>query len=215
MIAAMKALQTCLRLSLYLPLFCLFTSGANAKVKVVEGSFESTPHQLVQEVTTQILAALETGLDPVNQPKEFVSELSVVLDPVIAFDYIAKGVMGVYAKYADSRQIQQFSTTFKLALVNTYGKGMSSFEDMSITILPPSEPVNEKRRVTVVQEIRNSSSVSRINYSMAKNHSGEWKMINIVLNGINLGETFRGQFAAAMKKNDGDLQKTIKEWYEI
>ena len=40
-------------------------------------------------------------------------------------------------------------------------------------------------------------------------------MINVVLNGINLGQTFRGQFAAAVEKNNGDLAKTINEWSTI
>jgi phospholipid transport system substrate-binding protein len=37
-------------------------------------------------------------------------------------------------------------------------------------------------------------------------------MINVILNGINLGQTFRGQFDAEVKRNKGDVIKTINEW---
>jgi phospholipid transport system substrate-binding protein len=48
---------------------------------------------------------------------------------------------------------------------------------------------------------------------MGKNREGEWKLINVVLNGINLGKTFRSQFMQAMKKQ-GDLNQVIAEWAE-
>ena len=38
------------------------------------------------------------------------------------------------------------------------------------------------------------------------------KLVNVVLNGINLGITFRTQFYQAMKKSDGDLDLVIAEW---
>ncbi len=173
---------------------------------------ESDPHQLVEATTNNVLELLKTGIDPVKAPDEFVAKLSEVLDPVVAFDYIAKGVMGVHAETATPEQLKQFSQAFKKGLVNTYGKGIGGFQDLTITVLPPSKPVGDSRRTTVIQEIGASSGVTKVAYSMAKNRQGQWKMINLVLNGINFGQTFRGQFAAAVEKNGGDLDKTILEW---
>ena len=49
--------------------------------------------------------------------------------------------------------------------------------------------------------------------TMAKNrNTGEWKLINVVLNGINLGKTFRSQFAQAYKQYGGNLDKVIDHW---
>ena len=47
---------------------------------------------------------------------------------------------------------------------------------------------------------------------MAQNNSGEWKLINVVLNGINLGKSFRDQFAQAMRQNDSNIDKVIATW---
>lgn len=189
----------------------ILTINANAGVKVVKQDFSSEPHAIIQETTIKVLAALENGPNPEKEPEKFVAELSVILDPVVAFNYIAKGVMGNYAKQVSKQQVEQFSQSFRLGLVNTYGKGMSGFGDYEVAIFPPEKPLGDQRRIAVVQEIR-GESVNQVSYSMAKNKQGQWKMINVVLNGVNLGQTFRGQFAAAVEKNNGDVNKTINEW---
>lgn len=172
----------------------------------------SEPHALVRSTTDEVLVLLQKGIDPVKSPEEFVTQLSEILDPVVAFEYIAKGVMGVHAENASPEQIKQFAESFKRGLVNTYGKGISGFQGLDIQVLPPAKPLGDARRATVRQEISSASGVTKVSYSMAKNRQGQWKMINLVLNGINFGQTFRGQFAAAVEKNQGDLDKTIKQW---
>lgn len=189
-----------------------FSSIVAAKVNVIEPAFDSAPHKVIQDTTKRVLEAVTSGLDPVGEPALFVDELSKILDPVIAFDYIARGVMGHYAKQVTADQVSQFAKSFKLGLVNTYGNGMSSFSDLRIAVLPPKTPVGDERRAVVVQEISGGTSTNQVSYSMAKNNQGQWKMINVILNGINLGQTFRGQFDAEVKRNKGDVIKTINEW---
>lgn len=191
---------------------CFFTASTSAAVKVLDVSFDSEPHKVIQATTLKVLSAIDSGLDPIKEPEKFVEQLSSILDPVVAFDYIARGVMGNYSKQVTAEQVKQFSSAFKLGLVNTYGKGMSNFSDLEVAVLPPAQPIGEERKTTVVQEIRGASSTNQVSYTMAKNNKGEWKMINVVLNGINLGQTFRGQFAAEVEKNKGDVVKTINDW---
>ena len=201
-------------LPLVLLLSFLVSFMAQADVKVVDQTFDSAPHQIVQDTTVKVLAALDQGLDPVKAPQKFVEQLSIILDPVVNFPGIARGVMGKYAKQASPQQVSEFAAAFKLGLVNTYGKGMSNFGNLEVAVLPPKEALGDQQRVTVVQEIRGGSNTNQVTYTMAKDNQdqGQWKMINVVINGINLGLTFRGQFAAAVEKNGGDLAKTIREW---
>jgi phospholipid transport system substrate-binding protein len=186
--------------------------GLCACMASISAFAQDDPHQLVEETTAQVLALLKTGIDPVKEPDEFVLQLSAVLDPVIAFNYIAKGVLGVHAEKASLEQQKQFALSFKKGLVSTYGKGLSGFQDLEIRVLAPTKPVGDARRATVVQEVRTTSGVTKVSYSMAKNRQDEWKVINFVLNGINFGHSFRGQFAAAVEKNNGDIDRTISQW---
>ncbi|MFT5420824.1 MAG: phospholipid transport system substrate-binding protein [Candidatus Endobugula sp.] len=204
--------QGLMRVGEVLNLKWLSIVGLCACMASISAFAQDDPHRLVEETTTQVLALLKTGIDPIKEPDEFVLQLSAVLDPVMAFNYIAKGVLGVHAEKASPEQQKQFSLSFKKGLVSTYGKGLSGFQDVDISVLAPAKPVGEARRTTVVQEVRSASGVTKVSYSMAKNRQDQWKVINLVLNGINFGQTFRGQFAAAVEKNNGDLDKTIHQW---
>lgn len=192
----------------------MFISIASvAETTVVDNRFESKPHQIVQELTVKVIDVVESsGLDPAKDPEGFVEALSEVLDPVIAFEFIARQVMGNHAKSVAVEQVSQFSESFKLGLVNTYGKGVSGFDDLTITVLPPVADAAPSRRVSVVQELKALNGTNEVTYIMGQNKSKEWKVINIYLNGVNLGSTFRTQFAATVKKNNGDVDKTINEW---
>lgn len=190
-------------------LMAVASTWADAPANTVAAS---EPHRLIDETTVKVIAVLKSGVDPVNKPEEFIQKLSVVLDPVVAFDFIAKGVMGQYAKQVSPEQRKQFSKSFKQGLVSTYGRGVSSFNDVDIVVLPPTKPLGNQRSTTVVQEVRTSGGVNKVAYSMAKTRDNQWKMTNVVLNGINLGQTFRSQFAATVSKNNGDVAKTINEW---
>ena len=58
-----------------------------------------------------------------------------------------------------------------------------------------------QRRVTVKQEIRSSDNVYPLEYSLARKKSGEWMVVNVVINGINLGKTFRNQFVQSAQRS--------------
>jgi phospholipid transport system substrate-binding protein len=47
---------------------------------------------------------------------------------------------------------------------------------------------------------------------MRKNAAGEWKVSNVIIEGINLGQTYRSQFASAADQNRGDVDKVIAGW---
>jgi phospholipid transport system substrate-binding protein len=51
-------------------------------------------------------------------------------------------------------------------------------------------------------------------YSVMKMPAGDWRIRNVIVNGINLGLTYRNQFAAAVTSpaNRGDLDKVIAGW---
>lgn len=199
--------------ALLLSLFVLVSLPSLASTTVVDNRFESKPHQIVQDVTVKVISAVESGdLDPAKDPNAFVEKLSEILDPVVAFKYIARNVMGNHAKSVSADQVSQFSESFKLDLVNTYGKGVSGFDDLTITVLPPAPDAEPSKRVSVIQELKTPTGRNEVTYIMRENKKQEWKMTNIYLNGVNLGSTFRTQFAATVKKNKGDVAKTINEW---
>jgi phospholipid transport system substrate-binding protein len=172
------------------------------------------PHRVIQDITNRLLLIINDGkLNPATSSDEFYNSAVAILEPVVAFDYIAKGVMGDYADKATPEQLQRFTEAFKKGLVNTYSKGLTDFSDsVDITILQPEAETADQNKVSVIQKVINRGATTYISYTMAQGREKQWKIVNVVLNGVNLGKTFRGQFAQAVQKNQGNVIKVIDEW---
>ena len=56
-----------------------------------------------------------------------------------------------------------------------------------------------------------NGAVYPVSYTLVK-LNGEWKVRNVVINGINIGKLFRDQFADAMQRNGNNLDTTINNW---
>jgi len=197
-------------LKLLLWVSLLFTAGqALATAELAAHS----AHAIVQDVQDQLLTTIRDDANIVEADEEaYFSKVQVILAPVVDFSYIARGVMGGYAKQASSEQRERFSEVFKYGLVSTYAKGMASYADRQIAIVPPKTEIGGRKSISVAQEIRGPDGVNRVSYTMKLNREGDWKLVNVVLNGINLGITFRTQFYQAMKKSSGNMDLVIADW---
>lgn len=173
-----------------------------------------SPHKVVEKVTSDMMAVIKAGERALKEnPEKYFRDVRDTLEPVVSFDFIAKNVMS--AKYwgqASEKQREQFNEAFTMGMVETLGKGMANYSDLVIKTLPPESDTSSVKRVEVLQEVEAADGTSRISYTMAKNNEGQWKLINVVLNGVNLGKSYRDQFLQSMKQNENDIDKVIANW---
>jgi phospholipid transport system substrate-binding protein len=52
-------------------------------------------------------------------------------------------------------------------------------------------------------------------YQMGRNNRGEWKLRNVIIENVNLGEIYRNQFEAAAREHDGNLDTVIDTWTTV
>jgi phospholipid transport system substrate-binding protein len=174
---------------------------------------ELTPYQLVEQLTLQVLSVVRESKDSLgSDPESFYQSISDVLSPFVAFDYISDGVMGRYAKEATIDQRRRFSLSFKSDMMSTYAKGMVAFGDDKVEVIHPEQSITEQSRVSVKQKVYTEKGDHEVIYSMGKSkNTGKWLLLNVVIDGVNLGSTFRSQFSQAMQK-EGDLEAVIANW---
>ena len=175
--------------------------------------FSSEPHALIESMTDDLLAGMEqyrTIAD--DNPAPFFEYLEKRLNTVMDFSWIARNVMGNYRKTASTEQQSRFAGVFRRGLVETYGRGLLAYSDEKIIVLPPEADIAGKKRVTVTQEIHGADKIYPVAYTVGRNKKGQWKILNVVIGGVNLGKTFRNQFAQAAKKHSGDIDKVIENW---
>lgn len=194
-------------------LLCLLVLGQSAMVTAEEFP-EGSAHALVQEVTDDLIATIEAHRAGFEQdPHPFLTTVDDMMQDMVDFPWIVRNVMGPYHQQADEAQVERFAEVFRSSLIETYGHGLMNFSDEAIDVVPPrDDQAADVRRVSVTQRIRSGGNVYPIVYSMALNRDGEWKVLNVIINGINLGVTFRNQFQQAAQREQGDLDRVISGW---
>lgn len=173
---------------------------------------EQNPYKLIEGVSDQLLEVIRTsGKNLESNPQSYYAAVDRVLEPVVAFEFIARSVMGDYAKQATAVQRARFTQVFRRDLVGTLARGVASFGDLDVKVENPGG-LPKGKQVSVLQEVRSKDGLTRVSYSLARNRAGQWKLINVILNGVNLGKTFKAQFAQSMQVNGGDIDKVIASW---
>ena len=147
-----------------------------------------------------------------EDPEEFIKAISLSLQPLVDFKRISRNVMGKYYKDANKTQIEKFNKVFKSTLLNSYSKTLAEFKDERIIVSQETKKSSKGNREKVFLQIFTSTKVYPATYDMYLNDQGQWKLINIVINGVNLGLTFRNQFYSLMKSESNDIDLVIEKW---
>lgn len=185
------------------------------------------PRKVVVKTTERVMALIEEAREYIDEdPRRYYREVDRILDDVVDFDTFARGVMGRFAsrqrydalgsdeeRRAFREQVERFSGTFRSGLVETYARGLLAFNGQRIDVLPLRPGAAEQGTATVVQHIHGEADRPYVvQYTMRRDSSGQWKLRNVVIEGINIGATYRNQFASAVEQHRGDIDKVIDNW---
>ena len=176
-------------------------------------SEEVSAHEYAERTHSNIIEIIKTKNQLfLDNPDLFTKEISEAFGQIVDFKRISRNVMGKYAKDATPKQLEDFSEVFENSLLDTYSSTLVEFKDEKINVLPPTSPTNSKTKARVNIEIVTSSSTYPGRYSMYLDENNDWKIINIEINGMNLGKIFRNQFYSLMEKNKEDINLVIEKW---
>ncbi|GHD25833.1 MlaC/ttg2D family ABC transporter substrate-binding protein [Halioglobus pacificus] len=187
---------------------------------------EGSAHALVKAATDEVMAVVRDAEDYAEEdPERYYSEVMAVLDPVVDFRGFARGVMGPYATRDRYRsldeagreklrgQLDKFTEVMRDGLVRTYSKGLLAFGGSRIELTDEGDEAAGERRATVRQLIYSEQTEPYVVlYQMGKDRSGAWKLRNMIIESVNLGEVYRSQFEASARRLEGDLDAVIDSW---
>ena len=69
-----------------------------------------------------------------------------------------------------------------------------------------------KKTFEVSMNFYSDSSSFVTKFTVYKNNLGDYRIVNIIIDGINLGLTFRNQFQDAYIENNSNLDDAIESW---
>ncbi|MFK8047743.1 MAG: phospholipid-binding protein MlaC [Halioglobus sp.] len=188
-----------------------------------------TAHSIVSDASERVMQVVEVASEYADEdPQRYYEAVHEVLDPVIDYRGFSRSVMGAYAsskRYQSldesgrkelRAQLERFIEVMRKGLVKTYGKGLLAFSGSRIEVNPPTEAEAASSRATVKQLIYSDQPEPYVvMYQMGKNKAGQWKLRNVIIETVNLGEIYKNQFQASARKHDGDLDAVIDGWASI
>ena len=158
-----------------------------------------TAREVIQQTSDDMLALIEeSGEYAKEDPERFFVAVEALLRPVVDFSGFARNVMALHYKKATEEQRSRFAESFKWVLVRSYALALTGFSDGEVVLIPAEKPPRKPNQARIKMEIRTrTGEVYPLIYSMALGKDGVWRMRNIVVNGVNIGLTYRNQFASA------------------
>ena len=178
-------------------------------------SAASTAYDVVKSTTDELIGDLKANKAGYQQnPQSFYDTLERILGPVVDSAGISRSIMTVkYSRRASDEQLKRFEDNSKRSLMQFYGNELHENDNQSIRVLPAKAEGAD--RASVGMEVRDSKgTVYPVSYTMVQ-LDGQWKLRNVIINGINVGKLFRDQFADSMQRNGNDLDRTIDGWAEV
>lgn len=171
------------------------------------------PQKIVEGVTQELFSEVKKLSAGEITEEAYKTRVNDILERVVNFPFIAANVMGqqAYSK-ATPEQRNAFATVFRNGLVNSYSKGISGYADSEIRVVSVTQDPRNAKRVTVAQEVNDKGTLHKLDYTMLQDKAGDWRVVNVTLNGVNLGMSFSSQFKSSMRKYGNDLDKVIAGW---
>ncbi|WP_447553196.1 MlaC/ttg2D family ABC transporter substrate-binding protein [Vreelandella sp. EE22] len=172
-----------------------------------------SPEAMIRENVAGFMARIEGResyyASNINELKAIVDE---TLDEVADFRYIGASVMGNYFQNATPEQRSRFASVFRQTLIDTYARGLVTYDYEDLRVLDNQRGQRYDDQATVdMQVVASSGQVYPVSYSLRQSN-GEWRVVNVIVNGINLGLTFRNQFDQAMRQQNRDYDAVIRNW---
>lgn len=187
---------------------------------------DKAPKRIIEFTTSQIMTIIDGAPEYFDEdPDRFYGEIGAVLDATIDWRGFAKGVMGDYAsskryksldeegQKALREQLETFTDIIKAGLIRTYAKGLLAFSGSKFEILDGDDIDPKARSASITQLVYGSGDRTyTVRYQMGKLRDGSWRLRNLIVEDINLGQIYQNQFASAAKAANGDIGQVVSEW---
>jgi phospholipid transport system substrate-binding protein len=148
----------------------------------------------------------------VSDPEQFKAKINTIFEPMVDFRRVGASVMGKkYYIAATKNQRLQFISVFKTSLLDTYSSTLAQWGDQTIeTNFSKKTEFNKTEDVN--QSLVTSNNIYPITYKVRNDGKDNWLIINIIVNGVNLGLTFRNQFQALALEHNENIDDIIDNW---
>ena len=168
-------------------------------------AMSQTAEEVVKVTADQMLDKLSAERANLEvHPEKIFDLIHEIVIPRFDFLSMSKWVLGKQAwRTANETQREEFIEQFRTLLVRTYAKALLEYSDENIIYHEAENNPGSNIAVVRTELQKAGSHPVPINYSMHV-AGGEWKVVDVAVDGVSLVKTYRGSFASEIRKNGMD-----------
>jgi phospholipid transport system substrate-binding protein len=165
----------------------------------------STPQKLIETSSKALLSDLDANRAAYRKD---ISGLYKVIDtqflPHVDVSYAAQQVLGRHWSKATAEQKKRFTDAVYRSLLTTYGKALIDFTSDQMKVKPSrADPAATSATVETVVRTRTGSDVN-VNYVLRKGAAGEWKVWDVMIEGVRYVKALRDDYGAEIDQKGLD-----------
>jgi phospholipid transport system substrate-binding protein len=171
------------------------------------GAAAADPRETMQQTIDQVLAVLN---DPERNHEQRLAAIEEIAYARFDMRTMSRLVLGRDWKRFNDQQKDAYLVEFKLYLANNYGDRINRYDQQSVEIIGVrDEPRGDKTVQTRI--VGGEFDDARVDYRM-RNKSGDWFVIDVVIEGISTVSNFRDQFREVLSRGGPDhLLEKLRE----
>ena len=162
-----------------------------------------------------------------TDPDRYYQQIGTTLDPLVDYDTFARGVMGHVAskRYVETlpeedraaarANLPKFRDVLHNTLIKGYGKVFYNYAGSSFAV-KSSELLGSGDRASVTMQVIDPQNKHyELQYTLNNQAGQGWKIQNVIVDGINMGQSYRAQFEEALDIYKGSVSDVITHWPQI
>ncbi|CAK0751851.1 phospholipid transport system substrate-binding protein [Gammaproteobacteria bacterium] len=161
------------------------------------------PQQMIQNTLDQVLGKLTGHQEEMrSDPRKIYALVEKLILPHFDFERMSRWVLGKEWNSASPSQRTGFVEEFRTLLVRTYGVALLDYTEEKIQFLP-SRGDPAKGEVVIRLAIKHRGNSISIDSNLYKRGT-DWKVYDVVINGVSLVTNYRTSFATEIKNSGLD-----------
>ncbi len=166
---------------------------------------DKTPHEIIEQTSTEVLAALKNDSSEIKSNPNKINELvDEIILPICDLERMGKYILAKHWKTATDEQRDSFVTEFKQMLIRNYGKHLAEYSNATVTVIP-EKLAEEKLYQTVSTKLdtRIGSKPFQVDYVFRVTEDSS-KVVDVRVEGMSILKTFRTVFAQEIAETSLD-----------
>lgn len=187
-----------------------YLTGAAAAMMAMTVFADATPPDvLVKNTATEVIDVIKKDKDiQAGDMKKIVALTEEKILPHFDFERMSRIVLGRNWTKASKEQQTQFVNEFRTLLVRTYSSALAKYRNQTIEYKPLRAAPGDTDVTVKTEILQPGGPAVPVDYALQK-RDDEWKVYDVVIEGVSLVTNYRGQFANEIKQNgmDGLIQR--------